>query len=198
MGQHSVGKGPTMGRSRDDHGAGHESGHPPLAVHRTATWFQTNGVEFTVGTLVDGPAVMMFLVVTLVSLLVHVYSTDYVHGTGGTPTSSPSSRCSVLRCSCWAFRRTPCNCCAPGEMVGVCSFALIGHWWEEKPNRTRRLRPFPDQPCGGHGPPGRCDGVFFFAAGSALPGQFGSFSIAETNALANSGALSHTGPGGGG
>ena len=55
----------------DAHADAH--GHPSLAVHRTATWFQTNGVEFTVGTLVDGPAVMMLLVVTLVSLLVHVY-----------------------------------------------------------------------------------------------------------------------------
>ena len=62
----------------DDHGAGHEPGHPSLAVHRTVTWFQTNGVEFTVGTLVDGLAVMMLRVVTLVSLLVHVYFFYYL------------------------------------------------------------------------------------------------------------------------
>ena len=30
--------------------------------------------------LLDGPAVMMLFVVTLISLLVHVYSTDYVGG----------------------------------------------------------------------------------------------------------------------
>ena len=30
--------------------------------------------------LLDGPAVMMLFVVTLISLLVHIYSTDYVGG----------------------------------------------------------------------------------------------------------------------
>ncbi len=34
----------------------------------------------TVGMLLDGPGVMMLFVVTLISLLVHVYSTDYVGG----------------------------------------------------------------------------------------------------------------------
>ena len=28
------------------------------------------------------------------------------------------------------------------ELVGVCSFALIGHWWEEKPNTDAALKAF--------------------------------------------------------
>ena len=28
------------------------------------------------------------------------------------------------------------------ELVGVCSFALIGHWWEEKPNSDAALKAF--------------------------------------------------------
>ena len=190
--QHSVGNGADHGVDHgDDHGAGHESGHPSLAVHRTATWFQTNGVEFTVGTLVDGPAVMMLLVVTLVSLLVHVYSTDYVHGDRRyTHFFAFLSLFSASMLLLVVSENTLQLLCA-WELVGVCSFALIGHWWEEKPNSDAALKAFLTNRVGDMG---LLVGVtvLFFAAGSALPGQFGSFSIAETNALANSGALSHT------
>ena len=190
--QHAVGDGADHGVDHgDDHGAGHESGHPSLAVHRTATWFQTNGVEFTVGTLVDGPAVMMLLVVTLVSLLVHVYSTDYVHGDRRyTHFFAFLSLFSASMLLLVVSENTLQLLCA-WELVGVCSFALIGHWWEEKPNSDAALKAFLTNRVGDMG---LLVGVtvLFFAAGSALPGQFGSFSIAETNALANSGALSHT------
>ncbi|HKE74514.1 MAG TPA: hypothetical protein VKB57_12915, partial [Acidimicrobiales bacterium] len=49
-------------------------------VTQSWTWFQNGGVDIEIGMLLDGPAVMMLLVVTTVSLLVHVYSTDYVAG----------------------------------------------------------------------------------------------------------------------
>ncbi|HYZ98939.1 MAG TPA: hypothetical protein VE575_09335, partial [Acidimicrobiales bacterium] len=59
----------------DDAGhAGEHAGIEPIT--RGWTWFQTGGIKIAAGTLVDGPAVMMLFVVTLVSLLVHVYSTD--------------------------------------------------------------------------------------------------------------------------
>ena len=28
------------------------------------------------------------------------------------------------------------------ELVGLCSFMLIGHWWEEKPNSDAALKAF--------------------------------------------------------
>ena len=185
-GAHAEGHGDGHG---DDHGKGH--GHASLAVHQTVTWFQTNGVEFTVGTLVDGPAVMMLLVVTLVSLLVHVYSTDYVAGDRRyTHFFAFLSLFSASMLLLVVSENTLQLLCA-WELVGVCSFALIGHWWEEKPNSDAALKAFLTNRVGDMG---LLVGVtvLFFAAGAAMPGTFGSFSIAETNALANSGALSHT------
>ena len=173
----------------DEHHGGH--GHPSLAVHNTVTWFQSNGVEFTVGTLVDGPAVMMLVVVTLVSLLVHVYSTDYVAGdrryTHFFAFLSLFSASMLLL----VVSENTLQLLVAWELVGVCSFALIGHWWEEKPNSDAALKAFLTNRVGDMG---LLVGVtiLFFTVGSALPGQFGSFSIAETNALANAGALSHT------
>ena len=61
--------------------AGGEEAHAVVEpVIHNVTWWQNGGVEFTVGTQIDGLAVMMLFVVTLISLLVHIYSTAYMHG----------------------------------------------------------------------------------------------------------------------
>ena len=166
-------------------------GHPSLGVHNTVTWFEMNDVAFTVGTLVDGPAVMMLVVVTLVSLLVHVYSTEYVAGdrryTHFFAFLSLFSASMLLL----VVSENTLQLLVSWELVGVCSFVLIGHWWEEKPNSDAALKAFLTNRVGDMG---LIVGVtiLFFTVGSALPGQFGSFSIAETNALAGAGQLSHT------
>ena len=51
---------------------------PPVV--RTVTWFTIGGIDFEAGTLLDGLAVMMLFTVCVISLLVHIYSTDYLHG----------------------------------------------------------------------------------------------------------------------
>ena len=53
---------------------------PTSPVVERITWFQTDGVRFELGTLADGLSVMMLITVTLISLLVHIYSTEYLHG----------------------------------------------------------------------------------------------------------------------
>ena len=61
--------------------AGEESGYEAVAVDAVIerfTWWETGGKKFQVGIMVDGLAVMMLFVVTVISLLVHIYSTDYL------------------------------------------------------------------------------------------------------------------------
>ena len=48
-------------------------------IERSVTWWHSNGLKFKIGMHIDGLAVMMLFVVTLVSLLVHVFSTAYMH-----------------------------------------------------------------------------------------------------------------------
>jgi NADH-quinone oxidoreductase subunit L len=152
-------------------------------VTRQWTWFQFGEIEVHVGTLIDGPAVMMLIVVTLVSLLVHVYSTDYVAGDRrythffaflslftasmlGLVMSSSTLQLMV----CW-------------ELVGVCSFVLIGHWWEEKANSDAALKAFITNRVGDVG---LIVGVIvlFFAAGQ-------TFDILDINTQALNGDISH-------
>jgi NADH-quinone oxidoreductase subunit L len=152
-------------------------------VTREWDWFQFGEREVHVGTLIDGPAVVMLIVVTLVSLLVHVYSTDYVAGDRrythffaflslftasmlGLVMSSSTLQLMV----CW-------------ELVGVCSFVLIGHWWEEKANSDAALKAFITNRVGDIG---LIVGVIilFFAAGQ-------TFDILDINTRALNGDISH-------
>jgi NADH-quinone oxidoreductase subunit L len=70
------------------------------------------------------------------------------------------------------------------ELVGVCSFALIGHWWEEKPNSDAALKAFLTNRVGDVG---LLVGVIilFFAAG-------GTFDIITINEMAVEPATSAT------
>ena len=174
-----------------DPGVHQVHGEPSVAVTNTVTWFQAGGVEFTAGTLVDGPAVMMLFMVTLVSLLIHVYSTDYVAGdrryTHFFAFLSLFSASMLLL----VVSENTLQLLVAWELVGVCSFVLIGHWWEERDNSDAALKAFLTNRVGDMG---LIVGVtiLFFAVGAARPDTFGSFSIVETNALASTGMLPHT------
>src|SRR5690606_13255874 len=70
------------------------------------------------------------------------------------------------------------------ELVGMCSFALIGHWWEDKSNTDAAMKAFLTNRVGDVG---LLVGMItlFFAAGR-------TFDIIEINTLANEGMISHT------
>ena len=152
-------------------------------VVKTWTWWSSGDVNFTVGMLLDGPGVMMLFVVTLISLLVHVYSTDYVGGDrrythyfaflslfSASMLGLIMSQSTVQLLTCW-------------ELVGLCSFALIGHWWEEKPNSDAALKAFLTNRVGDIG---LICGVIilFFGAGQ-------TFDIVTINERALNGEMSH-------
>ena len=125
--------------------AGDESGYEPVAVDAVIerfTWWETGGKKFQVGIMVDGLAVMMLFVVTVISLLVHIYSTDYV--SGDRRYTHYFAFLSLFSASMLFFvlSENILQTIVGWELVGVCSFALIGHWWEEKPNSDAALKAF--------------------------------------------------------
>jgi NADH-quinone oxidoreductase subunit L len=168
----------------DEHAAEGGEEHASVdPVHSSTKWFEINGHEIRVGTLVDGLAVMMLLVVTSISLLVHIYSTDYVAGDRRyTHFFAFLSLFTASMLLLVLADNTLMLICA-WELVGVCSFALIGHWWEEKANSDAALKAFLTNRVGDMG---LLVGVtiLFWAAGQ-------SFDIVRTNELAVSGGISH-------
>ncbi|TMK96291.1 MAG: NADH-quinone oxidoreductase subunit L, partial [Actinobacteria bacterium] len=112
------------------------------SVTSSVTYFQLDGFRLDVGQNVDGLAAVMFVVVTLVSLLVQVYSTAYMHG---------DKRYTWYYAALSLFTAAMLNLVIADnlfqllvgwELVGICSYLLIGHWWEEKENSNAAIKAF--------------------------------------------------------
>jgi NADH-quinone oxidoreductase subunit L len=101
-----------------------------------------SGFTIEAGIRIDGLAAMMFLLVTFVSLMVHVYSTGYMHG-------DPRYTYFFMLLSLFTFSmlllviaNNLIMVLVGWELVGVCSFLLIGFWWEEKENSNAAIKAF--------------------------------------------------------
>ncbi|MFH1725920.1 MAG: NADH-quinone oxidoreductase subunit L [Elusimicrobiota bacterium] len=102
-----------------------------LPYSKAIPWFSFGEYEMSLGVLIDGPAVTLLFVVTLVSFLAQVYSLGYMHGdkrfkryfaymsffTASMLGLVVSSNLLVVF-ACW-------------ELVGVSSYLLIGFWFEK-------------------------------------------------------------------
>jgi NADH-quinone oxidoreductase subunit L len=95
-----------------------------------------------IGTFVDGLTAVMLIVVTTVSLLVQIYSTAYMHG---------DRRYTFFFAALSLFTASMLNVVVADdlyqlligwELMGICSYLLIGHWWEEKENSDSAIKAF--------------------------------------------------------
>jgi len=153
-------------------------------VIHTVTWWRNGFLTFTAGTSIDGLAVMMLFVVTLISLLVHIYSTAYMHD--DVRYTYFYAALSLFTASMLTLVVAPntLQLLVGWELVGLCSFMLIGHWWEEKANTNAALKAFLTTRTGDIG---LMIGVIvtFFAANR-------TFDIQRMNTLALEGVNGHT------
>jgi NADH-quinone oxidoreductase subunit L len=153
-------------------------------VIHTVTWWRSGGLVFSAGTQIDGLAVMMLFVVTLISLLVHIYSTAYMHG--DVRYTYYYAALSLFSASMLTLVVAPntLQLLTGWELVGLCSYMLIGHWWEEHANTSAALKAFLTTRTGDIG---LMIGVIvtFFAANR-------TFDIQAMNTLALHGVNGHT------
>ena len=151
------------------------------AVGRHLTWWRSGGVEIGVGTHIDGLAVMMLVVVTFISLMVHVYSTSYMHGDVRYVYFFAALSLFTASMLMLVVADNTLQLLVGWELVGLCSFMLIGHWWEEEANSGAAIKAFLTTRTGDIG---LLTGVItlFFAAGQ-------NFNIAHLNFLAIEGGI---------
>ena len=111
-------------------------------VERSVNWVSLASFHIELGMYVDGLAAMMFVVVTTVSLLVHVYSVSYMEH---------EPRFTWYYAALSLFTGSMLNLVIANnlfqmlvgwELVGICSYLLIGHFWEEKPNQDAANKAF--------------------------------------------------------
>jgi NADH-quinone oxidoreductase subunit L len=100
------------------------------------------GTYFNFGTLLDGLSIVMIVTVSSISLLVHLFSLSYMKGDKRyTHYYSILSlfTASMLLC---VTAPTSLQLLIGWELVGLCSFLLIGHWWEKDENVFAALKAF--------------------------------------------------------
>ncbi|HJP65012.1 MAG TPA: NADH-quinone oxidoreductase subunit L [Actinomycetota bacterium] len=105
-------------------------------------YLDAGSFHLEIGQYVDGLTAAMFVVVTTVSLLVQIYSTAYMHG---------DRRYTFFYASLSIFTAAMLNVVLADnlfqllvgwEVMGICSYLLIGHWWEEKENSSAAIKAF--------------------------------------------------------
>ena len=115
---------------------------PREAVERHHTWFKIGGIDVGAGIHVDGLTVMMLVVVTFISLMVHVYSTGYMHGDRRYTYFFAALSLFTASMLLLVVADNTLQLLVGWELVGVCSFMLIGHWWEEHENSSAAIKAF--------------------------------------------------------
>jgi NADH-quinone oxidoreductase subunit L len=116
---------------------------PMEPVEKAIQWSPIgDGLVLELGMLVDGLTAMMFLLVTLVSLMVHIYSREYMQG-------EPRFTYFFAMLSLFTFSmlllviaNNTLQALVGWELVGLCSFLLIGFYWEKKPNQDAANKAF--------------------------------------------------------
>src|SRR4051812_944470 len=148
------------------------------------TWVSIGGHKTEFSTHVDGFTVSMLFLVSLVSLMVHIYSTSYMEGDRRYTHYYAALSLFTASMLLMVTSATTIQILLGWEGMGLCSFMLIGHWWEEKPISDAALKAFFTTRTGDIG---LLVGIvtLYFANDQ-------SFNIAQLNERALSGDLYHT------
>src|SRR5258708_4937680 len=135
--------GTSQGLAAFTKGLGSPGGHQLVRpVTESVTWWQNGSAKFGVGTYVDGLTVMMLVVVTLISLLVHIYSSAYMRGDRRFTWYYAALSLFTASMLTLVVAENLLQLLVGWELVGLCSFMLIGHWWEEHENSRAAVKAF--------------------------------------------------------
>ncbi len=95
-------------------------------------WIVSGGFQVPVGFLVDSLSTVMMLTVTVVAFLVHVYSVRYMHGDPGYARYFTYLNLFLFAMLVLVLANNYLLLFLGWEGVGLCSYLLIGFWYERK------------------------------------------------------------------
>ena len=111
-------------------------------VIKSWSWWRSGGFDFGIGQHSDGLSVLVLIVVAFISTLVQIYSLEYLRGDrrythffAALTLFSGGMLAMVLADNMMLFL-------LGWEIMGLCSFMLIGHWWEDDANARAALKAF--------------------------------------------------------
>jgi len=103
------------------------------------TWIQTGNFQVDISFLIDPLSLVMILVVTGVGFLIHVYSIGYMHGDRGVARYFAFLNLFTFSMLLLVLGDNFLLMFVGWEGVGLCSYLLIGFWYENDPLVCRIL-----------------------------------------------------------
>ena len=176
-----------------DHGAEAVKHGSPFVepIIREWTWWQSGGFEFGIGQHIDGLALTLLVVVAFISSLVQIYSLEYLRGDRRYTHFFAALTLFSAGMLSMVLAPNMVQLILGWEIMGLCSFMLIGHWWEEEANARAALKAFFTVRVGDMGLL-IGTGILFFSANSWTQENLGvsGFNISGLSAWALSGEAS--------
>ena len=121
----------------------YSNGHEYVAaVRKTWVWWQAGGIEIGLGQQIDGLAVMALLLVAFISTLVQIFSLEYLKGDRRYTHFFAALTLFSSGMLVMVLAENMVQLILGWELMGLCSFMLIGHWWEDQANSRASLKAF--------------------------------------------------------
>ncbi len=114
----------------------------PAFNENVYTWFQVGGIEAHVGFMVDNLTAMMMVVVTFVSLLVHIYTIGYMHEDPGYQRFFSYISLFTFSMLMLVMSNNFLQLFFGWEAVGLVSYLLIGFWFKKPTAVFANLKAF--------------------------------------------------------
>ncbi|WP_406319154.1 NADH-quinone oxidoreductase subunit L [Streptosporangium sp. NBC_01639] len=122
-----------------DSAAGRSGG---ATVTGTLDVIDTGSVPISVGLLVDGLSASIAVLVTVVALAVQIYSIGYLGGDRRYPSYSAFISLFTSAMLLVVYAADLLMLYVGWEIMGLCSYLLIGHWWEDRANSRAAVKAF--------------------------------------------------------
>ncbi|MEI6737586.1 MAG: NADH-quinone oxidoreductase subunit L, partial [Pseudomonadota bacterium] len=106
------------------------------------TWLVTDGIRFEIGFLIDSLTATMMLVVTFVSLMVHVYTVGYMHEDDGYTRFFAYIALFTFAMLMLVMSNNFLQLFFGWEAVGLVSYLLIGFWYKRPTAIKANLKAF--------------------------------------------------------
>jgi len=106
------------------------------------TWIPSGAFTATVGVMVDPLTASMLVLVTLVSALVHLYTVGYMHGDKGYDRFFAYISLFTFSMLVLVMSNNFLQLFFGWEMVGLCSYLLIVHWYDRPAATAASLKAF--------------------------------------------------------
>jgi NADH-quinone oxidoreductase subunit L len=122
--------------------ARHVFGDVPIFNETIYTWLQSGGIRFEIGFLIDNLTALMMVVVTFVSLMVHVYTIGYMHDDPGYQRFFSYISLFTFAMLMLVMANNFLQLFFGWEAVGLMSYLLIGFWYTRESAIYASLKAF--------------------------------------------------------